>query len=190
MDIASIPLWNSDGLLPPMNGDSLTKQGQSPYRCSLVELIDRFGLTTERSQLLDGLFRYRAALHDLGVDTGFQWINGSFVENKEKKLNKAPNDIDLVTFFQVPDLLQMRSGEPEVAQIFDVAFTKKEFGLDAHVSPLGNKLTAKTAREITYWAGQWGHTRAGQWKGFVEVPLTSENDLEAREYLRKLSESL
>jgi hypothetical protein len=76
-----IPAWNATGVLPPIRpaapGNS---PDRSPYAVDLVSLIDRFATSQERMNILDGLLRFRAALHGAGMVSGFQWLDGSFKE--------------------------------------------------------------------------------------------------------------
>ena len=44
-----------------------------------------------------GFLDFRALLHSLGINTGFQWLDGSFMENVELLEQRAPKDIDVVT---------------------------------------------------------------------------------------------
>jgi hypothetical protein len=37
------------------------------------------------------------------MDTGFQWIDGSFLEEIEKTQNRSPGDIDVITFYWNPN---------------------------------------------------------------------------------------
>ena len=81
--------WDNNKVLPPIRPD--TPQGQehdrlyrSPYAVPLAEFIERFATTLERVDMIENFLRYRAALHQAGITEGFQWINGSFVENIEE----------------------------------------------------------------------------------------------------------
>lgn len=77
-----IPAWNMAGVIPPIRpgqpGESLDR---SPYIASLTTVVDRFALSPERLKILNGLLNYRSALHALGLTNGFQWLDGSFMEN-------------------------------------------------------------------------------------------------------------
>ena len=97
-----IPDWDSRGLLPPFVSSPTSGEGRSPYLVRLTDLVLRFGYTTARRTFLAGLLDYRADLHAAGIKNGFQWINGSFVEDKIGHSGEEPGDIDLVTFFHVP----------------------------------------------------------------------------------------
>jgi len=96
-----IPAWNAFGVLPPAQG-GLTSAGRSPYTVSLTDLVLHYGTSTERCAIIAGFLRYRAALHAAGLVAGFQWVNGSFVENVEEQEGRPPNDIDVVTFYHLP----------------------------------------------------------------------------------------
>lgn len=95
-----IPNWNISGLIPPIRpGQPGHSPERSPYRIGLMDIVNKFSETPERRNILSGLLRYRQALHDLGMINGFQWLDGSFMENVETTQSRHPNDIDVVTFF-------------------------------------------------------------------------------------------
>ena len=99
----AIPEFNVIGVLPPFLGDNPALGAQSPYPAALADVVDRFGGGAKRRRLLTGLLDYRAELHEAGLVSGFQCIDGSFVEDKEWLQGEAPNDIDVVTFYHLPD---------------------------------------------------------------------------------------
>lgn len=96
-----IPAWNAQGVLPPVGVADPTSTIRSPYVVPLIEVVHRFGTTVERRTILGGLMRYRAALHAIGLVQGFQWLDGSFLEDVEGLESRPPNDIDVVTFFRL-----------------------------------------------------------------------------------------
>ena len=98
-----IPQWDSRGLLPPHLGGGTSADRRSPYRVSLLEMVERFGSTPARRKLMAGFLGFRAALHQAGLTQGFQWVNGSFVTDVMKRDNKEPQDIDVVTFYHLPN---------------------------------------------------------------------------------------
>lgn len=181
-----IPHFNHSHVLPPMLGQQPATPGQmSPYGCSCVELVQRMGSSKERLNLLDGLLRYRAALRDLGFVRGFQWLDGSFVEDVESHQSRAPRDVDVVTFAHSPagvgatELQGLLQANPKV---FDAPMTKLEFGCDAYTVPLDKspeRLVARTA----YYLQLFSHRRGDQvWKGLLQIPLESD-DAQARQML-------
>lgn len=103
MSTKPIPHWNDDGFLPAADSVEPTSWERSPYSVSLFGLIERFGTSEIRIRLLQGLLDFRVELHNAGLHSGFQWIDGSFVENVEETANRSPNDIDVVTFFYIPN---------------------------------------------------------------------------------------
>ena len=120
-----IPDWNSQGVLPPIRpgagGDSTER---APYRVSLQQLVERFAISPARAATLRGFLDYRAALHAAGVIVGFQWVDGSFVENIEALEGRQPNDVDVMTFYTVPEashdnLFDISSAETESALHID-----------------------------------------------------------------------
>ena len=44
-----------------------------------------------------GFLSFRDALQATGLVKGFQWINGSFLENVEEVEERNPRDIDVVS---------------------------------------------------------------------------------------------
>lgn len=101
-----IPAWNPDGIIPAHDQIDPTSHARSPYTVSLLDVMTRFGNTETRRDLLQRWLDFRAALHRLGITRGFQWIDGSFVENIEQTRNRSPNDIDLVTLYLPKKLLR------------------------------------------------------------------------------------
>ena len=61
-----------------------------------LEVVTTLGSTDERRAILTGWLNHRAALRAIGFDRGFQWLDGSFVEQKD------PQDLDVVTFLYRP----------------------------------------------------------------------------------------
>lgn len=100
-----IPTFNISGVLPPFVGESPTvKAAMSPYLTTMSAIVGRFATSVERKKILAGLLAYRAALRNLGLVNGFQWIDGSFVEDIENTQNRPPADVDVVTFSSRPDI--------------------------------------------------------------------------------------
>ena len=188
--IAAIPAWNSQGVLPPVDPNDPVSRKRSPYVVSLLEVMRRFSTSPERITILEGLLRYRAALHAAGLQDGFQWLDGSFLENKEARLGVAPGDIDVVTFFTLPS----NTTEPEVVRrafsLFDPGRhedNKRLFHVDAYFQPLyvpSDRLVIGS----NYWYGMWSHQRdTFLWKGFLQVPLSSLEDAAASTLLATLA---
>ena len=171
MSSVSIPNWSPTGILPPIDVVDPTSANRSPYRASLADLVLRFGTSKERCTILDGLLRYRAALHAAGLVVGFQWIDGSFLEQVETLAGRAPNDVDVVTFYRIatgdtPNAVVARNPD-----LFVQARVKQNFKVDGYLVPLDAEATF-LVENSAYWYGVWSHRRDGTWKGFVEIDLT------------------
>ena len=132
-----------------------------------------FAFSRERAEVLRGLLDYRGALHRAGITSGFQWINGSFVEDIETLEGKAPNDIDVLTFCAMP-------GDADYRSLFDSTITSRQFRVDAYFLPLNASLTPPRVRAISYWYSMWAHRRDGRWKGFLEIDLNPVSDASVR----------
>lgn len=130
---------------------------------------------------MGGFLDYRAALYQVGITRGFQWVNGSFVEEIElsEEDPHVPNDIDVVTFYYPSD-----AEDWEVDPLFYAPETKNRFHVDARRIRLGTILNEGTVLDIAYYFGLWSHTRIDWlWKGFVHVALDPEQDGFARRLL-------
>ena len=185
--MASIPAWNAFGVLPPAQGGSLSTAGRSPYEVALTDVMLHYGTSPERCAILDGFLRYRAALHGAGLIAGFQWLNGSFVENVEDLEGRPPNDLDAVTFYHLPvgtTQAALAAAHRDVF-IFDLATKqrlKTNYRVDAFMESLG-RAPEKLVERSWYWYSMWAHRRNDQWKGYLQVPLDPGQDQDAMDIL-------
>ena len=174
-----IPAFNASGVLPPFIGGNPTVQASvSPYEVTATELVGRFATTPERKGILNGLLTYRTQLLAVGIDKGFQWLNGSFVEDIEAIEGRPPGDVDVVTFARRPTVAVsqnawiafFRSNLP----IFDPGALKATLKCDAYYVDLDMRpdLTVSTTG---YWYGLFAHRRTGVWKGMLRLPLISDD---------------
>ena len=181
---ASIPAWNSAGVLPPIRpnvpGGS---PDRSPYVVDLAVLFDRFATSSERMAILDGLLRFRADLHAAGITSGFHWLDGSFLEQVEALESRAPRDMDVVTFLDLPQGLDQRALAQRHRTLFDQKHAKATYAMDAYFAVLGQPTDQWQVKNIAYWYSLWSHRRDGLWKGFVQVDLDPSQDGDARTIL-------
>lgn len=182
--IAPIPAWNSAGALPSIRPSAPgNSTDRSPYRVNLATLVDRFATSSERMDILDGLLRFRADLHLAGITSGFQWLDGSFLEQVELLEGRAPRDMDVVTFFDLPHGQDQRSLAQPHGMLFDPKYLKQTYAMDAYFVVLGDPLDTESVRRVSYWYSLWSHRRDGLWKGFVQVDLDPRQDGDARAVL-------
>jgi hypothetical protein len=185
-DTASLPDWNNLGVLPPIRpsagGSSIDR---SPYAVEPAILVDRLGTSSERRHILEGLFQFRAELARIGIVSGFQWIDGSFLEQIELIESRSPNDMDVVTFMDLAGLNQQLLLQ-QYPTMFDHKQIKAQYTVDAYFVELGNPLDQESVRKVSYWYSMWSHRRNGIWKGFVRVDLGTEKDSYAQTLLQEL----
>lgn len=182
--IASIPVWNSAGVLPPIRPSAPgSSPDRSPHVVDLAVLFDRFATSPERMAILDGLLRFRADLHAAGITSGFQWLDGSFLEQVEALEGRAPRDMDVVTFLDLPQGLDQRSLAQRQGVLFDQKHVKATYAMDAYFAVLGQPTDQWQVKNIAYWYSLWSHRRDGLWKGFVQVDLDPSQDSDARAIL-------
>ena len=185
---AHILNWDDSGVIPPVDPENPVSLARSPYRVSLIDVIKRFGDTDRRRNLLSGLLNFRAELHKAGLSQGFQWIDGSFVEDVETIRGRPPNDIDITTFFYIPKGQTQDSLMTQLPALFDRGSIKERYGLDAFLLPLNQIRTEILVRRLTYYYGLWSHTRGDmQWKGYPQVDLGDSQDTDARAELDRMS---
>jgi hypothetical protein len=177
----TIPAWNSAGILPPIHPSvPATDIHRSPYSIDITVFVARFAISPERIKILTGLLDYRIQLYNTGITSGFQWLDGSFLEHIEVLENRAPNDIDVVTFFDMPAGHDQQSLFAQHPQLFDRTHNKSRYTIDAYFVEIGQPITAWHVKYITYWYSMWSHQRDGTWKGFVQVALNPALDADAR----------
>jgi len=110
----------------------------------------------------------------LGI-RGFQWLDGSFLENIEAEERRDPNDLDAVTFVidpQIPaDLDAKLRTKPE---LLNHAHVKAAFFVDHYWVSLGSApiYLVNIAR---YWYGLFSHRRDRVWKGMLVVDLVDKS---------------
>ena len=180
-----IPPFDHNDVLPPYLGDNPAIGGAlSPYRTDIMEFCNRFATSRERIEILKGFVQFRLDCIRFGVRYGFQWIDGSFIEDIEKSDKRAPRDIDVVTFvFQLTNVQQQVISRQFLPFVNPKA-SKKVYNVDHYpVVADGNPLA--TINMVKYWNQLFGHDRKGVWKGMVEIPLCADGqaDTEALNYL-------
>lgn len=188
MTTAAIPDWTTLGVLPPIDPLNPTSANRSPYRVSITDFVLRFATSSERCRIVDGLLRYRFALRELGLCTGFQWLDGSFLEDVETIQSRPPNDVDVVTFYHLPAGDSQHDIQTKSPELFDPGHVKSAYHVDAYVMHLGTA-PRLLVRRSSYWYSLWSHRRNLAWKGFVEIDLDGNGDSDARALLSAQSSS-
>jgi hypothetical protein len=180
--------WNRQGVLHPIDPSSeATSRNRSPYKVSLNDFVLQFSTTPPRQYLLSGLLSFRSALHGVGICAGFQWLDGSFLEHVELLRSRPPNDIDVVTFYIVPDGQTQRTLEASYPQLFDQDYIKDKYHVDAYFIELKGNTLGKLIGELTYWYSLWSHQRESLlWKGYLQIDLCPTHDIIALESLDRI----
>lgn len=180
-----LPEWNTEGLLPSVYDSSIENGGEirSPYRIDLASFMNRFAFSPARRKLCRKLLSFRKDLHQTGIRSGFQWLDGSFLENIEVIEQRDPRDIDVVTFYHPPHGENEESLYEKYNLLFAPGKVKINYAIDNYYHTLGKKLDATQVRKISYWYSMWGYRRDGYSKGFVEVSLDPSQDIGAERVL-------
>lgn len=179
-----IPAFTIDGILPPFTGSAGPGDDpslMSPYEADALEIAVLFGTSEKRREILNKWLDHRSALRGVGFTAGFQWLDGSFLENKE------PKDLDIVSFVNFPAGLVTEKDRISFWMnnlgILDRDHVKASYLLDAFFVDLGGspELLVSLSR---YYLQLFSHQRESYlWKGMIQVPLEDANDAQAREQL-------
>ena len=163
------PAFSIDGVLPPYcgaNGPGGAAEDMSPYAVTAMEVVSRLAFSEGRKTILRGWLRHRADLRAAGFQRGFQWLDGSFVEDKE------PKDLDVVSFLfrphgiQTPDQLIVLIKNNIV--LFDRPSAKAKFNLDVFSIDLNGSPEA-LINATRYYLGLFSHRRGDDlWKGMLQ----------------------
>lgn len=157
-----------------------------PNVVSLTDYVLRFGDTSERRTIIEGFLRYRTALHAAGLVQGFQWLDGSFLEHVERIEGRAPNDVDVVTFYRLPPGVTQRQLAASLGALLDPGLAKATYHVDGYLVGLGME-PARLVEQSVYWYSVWSHRRSQLWKGFVQVDLADGEDAAATATLASLA---
>jgi len=182
--MSAIPDWNLHGVIPPFEPIDPTGAVRSPYIVSLTDVVLRFAVTPERVEIMAGFLRYRQLLHTVGIVSGFQWLDGSFLEDVEMIRTAPPKDIDVTTFFHLP--VGKTEGElvKELAKdypiLLDKVVIKQQYHTDGFLVGLDPNNLEFCMQQSHYWYGVWSHQRdTFRWKGFVQIDLDPQVDTPA-----------
>ncbi|MBF0345640.1 MAG: hypothetical protein HQL06_15610 [Nitrospirae bacterium] len=174
MSTVAIPGWNHQGILPPII--DINTVTRSPYAVLFTDFVLRFGTTPKRQTILSGFMSFRAQLHAAGLVKGFQWINGSFLENIEMIENRDPADVDVVTFFYLPPNKTQKDLNEAYPRLFNPVHTKDDYHVDAYFVQLNVDTPETLVQLSSYWYSMWSHRRNCQWKGYLQIDLSQIDD--------------
>lgn len=180
-----IPHMNASSVLPPFLGDDpgTSPSAMSPYPATMLKVAQRFANSPERIAIFRGLLSYREALRSLGLTDGYQWLDGSFVEDVESVRGRPPEDVDIVTFTPIQGSLQEKRALVAANHpIFHSKKSREIYRCEAFFVDLTNKPLIIVGH-TRYYFGLFSHQRdTFLWKGILQVPLVSD-DSAAAEWL-------
>lgn len=180
-----IPDFDHNNVLPPfINGSPGTAANHSPYVCSILEFCEKFATTEIRINLLINFIKFRIKIHESEITSGFQWVDGSFLEDKEKILKKGPDDIDVATFFEVTSPNTRNKIESEFPEFIQRELAKNNYKIDHLLIHIPALPPYHLIRSTNFISKLFSYSRRGVYKGMVEIHLNSiSEDMVALEYL-------
>ncbi|KQX21181.1 hypothetical protein ASD01_29670 [Ensifer sp. Root423] len=153
----------------------------------MTELVQAFGTTPHRRQLLRNLIAYRQLISAGGYTSGLQFLDGSFVEDVERHSRREPGDIDVFSLLHVP--AQYMQDPPSWQQggfqfwadeIQNQPRNKDRFRLDTYAALVEEFQLLGLLKNVMYWYSLFSHQRdTYAWKGFVAVVLDPIQDASA-----------
>lgn len=182
-----IPNFNHNHVLPPHVGNPTTRNDLSPYYTNTLEFCKHFATSKERIEILKGYLMFRDKMNITGIVTGFQWLDGSFMENIELSEHRPPNDLDLITFCKGITPVIESNIFNNFIEFVDPKLSKTNYHLDHYLINFG--INGEAIIENTrYFLQLFTHNRLGVWKGMLRIELnTPAIDKDAKDYLDTLT---
>jgi hypothetical protein len=180
-----IPVFDHNLVLPPHLGDPVDRGQLSPYPCTTFDLCQRLGTTLERRTILSRFLDFRDRLRAEGLTNGFQWLDGSFLEDVETRESRSPKDLDVVTVYWGYDRAFQTGLVARFREFASPALAKAVYNLDHYNFDAGYNPTV-TLEQTRYWILLFSHNRQGVWKGMLRVELNTpaEDDAGRQELAR------
>lgn len=189
--MSPIPFFDHNRVLPPYQGSEPTSSDQvSPYDCSIIELCHRFATSNERIAILEGFISFREKMTSEDITSGYQWLDGSFLEDIEALEKRPPKDIDVVTFYagkfeKAPGII-VDVNKNIISNFIEFAkprLAKVKYRVDNQ--PVDISTNPFTIIEATrFWIQLFTHRRNQVWKGILRIPInTPVEDQQALQYL-------
>lgn len=178
-----IPAFDHNLVLPPHLGNPAIPTDLSPYDANSVEFVQRFATSPERVRILTGFFNFRVELQNRGLTNGFQWLDGSFLEDIEAQEGRPPNDLDLVTVYWGYDPAFQQNLAQQLPEFANPVLSKQNYFIDHYPFDAGHD-PITTVEYTRYWVQLFTHNRNRVWKGMIKIPLnTLADDSAALNYL-------
>ena len=184
-----IPDFDHNYVLPPHIGNPANINDVSPYPISTLEFVQKFSTSKTRIDILHKFLDFRTQTRNAGLINGFQWLDGSFVENIEISEGRNPRDLDLITIFWGYDPNFLKNFHSNFSSFFDPNLAKTIYNLDHYNINLNNIITNPefVTEYIRYWVQLFSHNRRNVWKGMLKIQLnTPQDDTHALNYLNSI----
>ncbi|WP_064197950.1 MULTISPECIES: DUF6932 family protein [Emticicia] len=125
--------------------------------------VDNIEISKTRKPLFDNYLEYLAIIKDVIPNNFHQWIDGSFITQKQN-----PNDIDIVTFINYQDFERnIKTFDSLRKWRYDK--TKGVDGYFVPIFPENHRKNAIFKMEQQEWKFQFGNDRNGNKKGIIEL---------------------
>lgn len=183
-----IPSYDHNGVIPPYLGNPAHGSNQvSPYPTTSLELCHRFAISPQRIIILKKFFAFREEMRKCGI-SGFQYLDGSFLEDIENSSrNRPPSDLDLLTFYLPVTSAQETNIMTNFIEFVDRVQCKTNYSLDHLMVNLGSH-PVNIVEFTRYYVQLFTHNRSNVWKGMLklDVGIVGEDD-DAVKFLNSLS---
>ncbi len=178
-----IPDFDHNLVLPPHLGNPTFMADISPYKCTTLQLCEKYATSQKRIDILKGFISFRQKLYNHNVFNGFQWIDGSFLEDVATREKREPNDLDVVTLYWGYDIAFQKDLMVKFPEFADNRLSKNSYLIDHF--PFDISITPFITVDMTrYWMQLFSHNRDGVWKGMLQINIDTPNeDRDALAYL-------
>lgn len=170
-----IPNFDHNLVIPPYLGSPIKMDDVSPYKCTSLELCEKFATSPKRIEILRGFLAFRERLNTYGLANGFQWLDGSFLEDVETREQRPPNDLDLVTIYWGYDLAFQDNLFQNFTEFWNSELSKQTYYLDHYPFDAGTS-PSFTVNYSRYWVQLFSHNRDSVWKGMLQISLNTPNE--------------
>jgi len=153
----------------------------TPYEINEIDLntfqtyfVNKMENSEHREKLFQDYLNYTRDLSKFVTNQFFQWINGSYVTQKN-----TPRDIDLVSFI---DYRLVENYQQELRS-FAYPLSKEIYNVDAYIVKLypdNDRNLVYSKSDTLYWFHHFQKTRPNKkgdkfHKGFIKIDLSHEN---------------
>lgn len=145
-----IPDFDNNNVLQPHLRNPTLRQELSPYPATIVDFVHKFSTSAERIQIMRNFIEFRQRMNACGIISGFQWLDGRFMQDIETSENRPPSDLDLVTFYRGVGLDVLNGLEQNFPESVFPSLSKAHYKLNHYCVDFGFSPDS-TVEQTKHW---------------------------------------